>query len=146
MTSALETPESDTAPVKRKPGQRGKELTGSEVADVLRWHAQGLTQKQIADKFEPPRSQSTISDIVRRLGIDNTTSAKAILRGGAADMALNIVKKGQPKDHVLALKGLGVLEEQQQQGLTVIVGGDATVNIGMLLSPLSRANDNERIP
>jgi hypothetical protein len=26
------------------------------------------------------------------------------------------------------------------------VGGDATVNIGMLLSPLSRANDNERIP
>lgn len=133
MDSALVTVESDTVPAKRRPGQRGKDLTGSEVADVLRWHSQGLTQEQIAAKFVPPRSQSTISDVLRRLGVDNTASAKAILRGGAADMALNIVKRGQAKDHVNALKGLGVLEEQQQQGLTVIVGGDATVNIGVLV-------------
>jgi hypothetical protein len=48
-------------------------------------------------------------------------------------MALSVVEKGSPKDHVNALKGLGVLEEQQQQGLTVIVGGDASINIGVLV-------------
>jgi hypothetical protein len=86
-----------------------------EVADVLRWHAQGLTQQQIADKFEPPRSQSTISDVLARFGPDRTHEAKAILRGSAADMALKIVANGQPKDLVQALKGLSVLRDEESK-------------------------------
>lgn len=144
MGSALATLESDTVPAKRRPGQRGKDLTGSQVADILRWHVQGLTQKQIGAKLEPVRSQSAISDVIARLGIDNTVQAKAILRGGAADMALNIVKKGQAKDHVNALKGLGVLEEQQHSGLTVIVGGSGQVTIGVLVGGESRQLEPDR--
>jgi hypothetical protein len=135
--------ESDTSKVRRRPGQRGKDVSGCEVADILRWYRQGLTQEQIAAKFEPPKSQSTISDIVRRYDPDRTAEAKAILRGGSADMALNIVRKGRPQDQVQALKGLGVLEEQQQSGLTVIVGAGADVKIGILLSPSSHQLESE---
>lgn len=127
--------QSHSTRIKRRPGQRGKDLTGSEVADILRWSAQGLNQYEIADKFEGRRTQSTISDVLARFGPDRTPQAKAILRGGSADMALNIVKRGKPKDQVQALKGLGVLEDQQPQGVTVIVGGGGQVNIGVMLSP-----------
>lgn len=121
-----------TAPNKGK-----SHLTGNDVADILRWHAQGLTGEQIAAKFTPPKHPTTITRAIARYGFDNTAEAKRILRGGAADMALNIVRNGQAKDHVNALKGLGVLEEQQQQGLTVIVGGESTVNIGILSPQVS---------
>jgi hypothetical protein len=130
-------PQSDTKPAKRKPGQRGKDVTGTEVADILRWHAQGLTQQQIADKFEPPRAQSAISDILSRFGPDRTVEAKAILRSGSADMALNILKNGKPKDQVVALKGLNVLDEQQQSGLTIEVISTAEGALGIKIATLS---------
>jgi hypothetical protein len=124
--------QSDTRPTKRKPGQRGKDLTGFEVADILRWHAQGLTQQQIAAKFEPPKAQSTISETIQRFGSDRTEEAKAILRGGAPDMALNVVRNGKPKDQVAALKGLSVLTEDRSAGLVIQIGvkdSDVTVNL-----------------
>jgi hypothetical protein len=133
MGNALQVTQSDTQPRKRKPGQRGKDISGHEVADILRWHGQGLTQEQIAAKFDPPRAQSAICEILQRFGPDRTVAAKAILRGGAADMAMNIVRRGQPKDQVQALKGLGVLEENQAQGVTVIVGGGGEVKIGIMV-------------
>lgn len=127
--------QSDSKPAKRKPGQRGPELTGAEVGDILRWHAEGLTQVQIATRFDPPKSQSCISDTLAKYGTDRLADSKAILRGGAADMALNIIKHGKPKDQVQALKGLGVLEEKQNGGITVHVGRGGMVNLGTLVSP-----------
>jgi hypothetical protein len=106
----------------------------------------GLTAQEIADKLDPPKHQTTVSAIIRKWGRHSVVEAKRLMQAAAADMAINVVENGTAKDHVNALKGLGVLEEQQQQGLTVIVGGDATVNIGVLLSPLSHANSTERIP
>ena len=141
--TALQPRQNDTRPAKRRPGQRGKDITGHEVADILRWYRQGLTQEQIAAKCEPRRSQSAISDIINRYDPDRTTEAKTILKGGAADMALNIVRRGRPQDQVQALKGLGVLDEQQHAGVTVIVGGGSEVKIGVLLSPPSHADVGE---
>lgn len=135
--TALAT-KADTVAKRPAPNKGKLHMQPHEVADVIRWHVQGLTQEQIAARFDPPKAQSTISRVIAHFGTDNTGEAKRILRGGAAHMALNIVKKGQPKDHVNALKGLGVLEEQQQQGLTVIVGGEATVNIGIVSADSSR--------
>ena len=136
--------EANTADKPAAPNKGAKHLTGNEVADILRWHSQGLTQEQIAAKFEPPKGQSTISNCLARFGFDNTAEAKRILRGGAADMALNIVRRGQPKDQVQALKGLGVLEEQQH-GLVIQVGGNAgDVKVAVLVqspSPLSPVQD-----
>lgn len=117
------------------PNKGAKHLTAADVCDVLRWHKQGLTQQQIAARFHPPKSQSAISRVIARYGTDNTAEAKQILRGGAADMALNIVRRGQPKDQVQALKGLGVLQDAQQQGVTVIVGSGGQVNVGVMVSP-----------
>jgi hypothetical protein len=50
-------------------------------------------------------------------------------------MSQNIVKNGRAADHVAALKGLSVLRDEQQTGVTVIVGGSGQVNIGIALSP-----------
>jgi hypothetical protein len=144
MGSALAL-QSDSKLTRRRPGQRGKDLTGYEVADILRWHAQGLTQEQIAAKFEPPKAQSTISEALTRYGPDRTHDAKAILRGGAADMALNIVRRGQPKDQVQALKGLGVLEEQQHPGLVIQIGGTGNDVRVAVLSPLSLPSQSEGV-
>lgn len=112
-----------------------KHLTATDVADILRWDSQGLTQQQIAERLGRPNSQGQVSQVLAKYSIDNTAQAKQILRGGAAAMALNIVRKGQPKDQVQALKGLGVLEDQQQAGLTVRIGGGSEVKIGFLVSP-----------
>ena len=121
------------------PNKGVRHLRAYEVADILRWTAEGLTQEQIGQRLTPQRPQKTVSDVLSRFGTDYTNEAKRILRGGAADMALNILRTGQAKDHVQALKGLGVLEEQQQQGLTVLVGSGGQVNIGVLVSPPSSA-------
>lgn len=134
MPEALATLESDSVPprerIRRRPGQRGKDLTGYEVADILRLHAQGLSQNEIAAKFDPPKAQSTICEALARFGSDRTAEAKAILASAAPEMALNIVRRGKPKDQVVALKGLSVLDDADGgRGLTVVVGGNAHVQI-----------------
>lgn len=121
-TAIVEWAEAHSVTKPQAPNAGAKHLTGYEVADILRWHAQGLTQEQIAARFEPPKHQSNISRVLTRYGIDNTAEAKRILRGGAASMALNIVKRGQPKDQVQALKGLGVLDEPMSAGLSIQIG------------------------
>ncbi len=122
---------------------RYKRMTDADRITALHLADQGLTQVEIAQRLK--RSQSTISDWLANFS-DSSPLAKRYLRGNALRMARNVVENGKPKDHNEALKGIGVLDEQQQQGLTVIVGGDATVNIGVLVSPLSRANAIDHIP
>lgn len=128
------------------PNKGSKHITGYEVADILRWHAQGLTQEQIAAKFTPPKSQPTISRVLARYGLDQTHEAKRILRGGAADMALHIVRKGRPQDHIAALKGLGVLQDEQSQGVTVLIGGDINISFSSSSSRAAEVIDAEPSP
>jgi len=95
---------------------------------------EGKTQADIAQRFG--LTQGYVSKLLSDFE-DSTDTAKQYLRGSALSMAQNIVKKGRAADHVAALKGLSVLEEQQHSGVTVIVGGGGTVNVGVMLSPSS---------
>jgi hypothetical protein len=66
---------------------------------------------------------------------DTTGVAKEYLRGSALKMAQNIVRKGRAADHVAALKGLSVLQEESHAGVTVVVGGGSDVKIGIVQPP-----------
>lgn len=111
-------------------------LSRSELGLIVQLHKDGFTQAQIAQRLGC--AQQTVSKWLSEL-VDTTDAAKVYLRGSALAMAQNIVKKGRAVDHVAALKGLSVLHEEQQSGVTVIVGGGGTVNIGVL----SPANTRE---
>jgi DNA-binding transcriptional regulator YiaG len=104
-------------------------LSQEEIVRLFNLHKAGLSQPQIAQELNC--SQKTVSRWLQDF-IDTTEPAKVYLRGNALRMAQNIVKKGRAVDHVAALKGLSVLHEEQQSGVTVIVGGGGTVNIGVL--------------
>ena len=148
-TTALTQVESDTKPAKRKRGQRGTDLTGSEIADILRWSSLGLTQEQIAAKCVPYRSQSTISDVLAKFGPDRTVEAKAILRSLAPDMAYDVARFGKGSDKVKALEGLEVLANSEVRGgLTIVVGGNAQVQVNLgtsiQLEPTLRSDNLDR--
>ena len=113
--------------------KRTTRLTQAELALVLQLHKDGLTQAQIAQRFGV--TQQAISKWLNAT-TDTTETAKLFLRGSALTMAQNIVKKGRAADHVAALKGLNVLTEQAQSGITIQIGiKDSDVQVA--LSPLS---------
>lgn len=115
-------------------------LSRTDIGLVYQLHKDGLTQAEIAQRLGC--HQTTVSKWLKEFS-DTTEPAKAYLRGSALKMAQHIVKKGRPVDHVAALKGLSVLHEEQQSGVTVIVGGGGTVNIG-LLSPTNTQQLEEK--
>jgi hypothetical protein len=123
----------------RKPTKR---LSQAEVGLLLQLHKEGKSQVEIAQLLGV--TQGAISRWLQNT-TDSTGIAKSYLRGSALRMAQNIVRNGQAKDHVQALKGLGVLEEQQQQGVTVIVGNGGSVNIGVLVSPPDVTVESESV-
>lgn len=104
-----------------------RRLTISDVGMLLKLDKDGLTQVEIAQRLGC--GQPAVSEWLAKCQ-DTSAPAKEYLRGSALRMAKNIVEKGQPRDHVATLKGIGVLEDEQRQGLTVIVQGDAQVNLG----------------
>lgn len=99
----------------RKPVKR---LTDSDKAFVLRYHAENLTQVEIAQRIGC--DQATVSRWLAECH-DSTDAAGAYLRGSALRMAKNVVTKGQARDHIQALKGIGVLEQDHTQ-LNIAVG------------------------
>lgn len=92
------------------------------------------TQAQIAQRLGC--SQQAVSDWLQSCR-DTTVDAKSYLRGQALRMAQNIVKKGRAQDHVSALKGLNVLDEEQRAGLVIQVGSSSDVKIALFTSALS---------
>ncbi len=99
---------------------------------MLKLHQDGLTQKAIAQRLDC--DQAAVCRWLEQFS-DSTELAKSFLRGSALKMSQNLVNKGRPSDHAVALKGLSVLKDDAAQGVTVIVGGSGTVNVGIVLSP-----------
>ena len=106
-----------------------KRLTDADRITVLTLHEQGLTQTAIAQRLA--RSVSTINDVIQTYA-PTVDLAKRKLRAAAERMAENIIDNGEPRDHIQALKGLSVLQEQATQGLTVLIGGGSQVMFGGL--------------
>jgi len=131
---ALATTKAHTASQPPAPNAGVDHLEDLEIVDILRWDAQGLTQVEIAAKFNPPRSQATISRTLKKYGIDTTAEAKRIFAAGAAPAALKILKEGLPRDLIAVQKGQNVLSDDRTAGLVVQIGvRDSEVSI--TLSP-----------
>ena len=93
-----------------------KHLTNSERALILKLSDDGLTQVEIAQRLD--RSQSTISDVLSAFS-DTAPIARRYLAASALGMAENIVRNGQPRDHIQALRGIGVLEGGESNELKI---------------------------
>jgi hypothetical protein len=104
--------------------------TAAERMVIVALSDKGLTQTAIAQQLS--RSLSTVNGVLQEYA-PTTDLAKRKLRASALQMAENIIDNGLPRDHVQALKGLGVLEETQQQGFTVNIGiSDSVVQVQVL--------------
>jgi len=108
----------------------GSKLTREQLQAALDLRKLGKTQAEIAQAISC--DQATVSRWLSTL-TDSTDLAGAYLRGKALDMAKNVVRNGQARDHIQALKGLKVLAED---------GRDVKIAIGislpgMPLSPLA---------
>lgn len=135
--------EAHTGEIASAPNKGCTHLTPDEIAEVLHWQTQGLTQEQIAAKFEPQKHQSTISRCLKEWGPDRTAEAKRMVRAMSPRLAHDIIMSRDTKTKAVLLKGVDVLSEQQSQGVTVIVGGGGTVNVGIALSPPPRQLESE---
>jgi len=123
----------------RKPVKR---LTQADVGLLLKYHAEGLPQTEIAKRLNctQPVVSRWLDDLT-----DSTDLSKVFLRGQSLKMARNIVKNGRAADHVAALKGLSVLHDEHQSSVTVIVGGTGQVNIGIAPSPILSLSQSETL-
>lgn len=86
---------------------KGSVLRTEQVATLLQLHKLHKTQTEIAQTLGC--DQGTVSRWLAKL-TDSTELASTYLRGSALRMAKNVVNKGQARDHIAALKGIGVLE------------------------------------
>lgn len=121
-------PKSHTKPQKR--------LTDVDKAFALRYHAEGLTQVQIAQRLGC--DQATISRWLSTCD-DTTLQAGAYLRGRALAMSEKIVKRGRPSDLVKTLQGLSVLAPEQGASVTVQIGiKDSDVTFASKTSAVSQ--------
>jgi hypothetical protein len=107
---------------------RYKRLTSDDLAILHTMLKAGKTQVEVAETLGC--DQSVVSRWAKTL-IDTTDVASTYLRGSALRMAKNVVNKGQARDHIQALKGIGVLEQDQTQ-LNIAVGVSLP---GLSLSP-----------
>lgn len=112
----------------RRPTRR---LTAEDIGSMLRYRADGLSQAAIAQRLGC--DQAAVNRWLMKL-TDTTDTAKSYLRGSALRMAENIVKKGLPRDHIAALKGLSVLEEERTAGLVIQIGIKDS-DVAITLSP-----------
>lgn len=88
-------------------------------------------------------SQGTVSKWLAETE-DTTTDATEYLRAKALRMAENVVKRGQARDHIQALKGIGVLEQDQTQ-LNIAVGVSLPGLSGEGLSPVVSVQSGEGV-
>ena len=94
-------------------------LTRADHRTIMKLHDDGLTLSEIARRLS--RSVSTIHEVVD-IYAPSDDLAKRKLRASALQMAENIVDNGLPRDHVNALKGIGVLEQDRGTDVQLMVG------------------------
>jgi predicted transcriptional regulator len=112
---------------------RQNRMTDRDKAFALRYHTDGLTQVEIAQRLGV--SQPTISAWLSQCN-DTTVEASLYFRGQALPMAEKIVKQGRPSDLIKVLQGVSVLAPEQSAGLVIQIGcKDSDVSI--TLSPPS---------
>lgn len=128
-------------PKSDKPKQH--RLTNVDKAFALRYHADGLTQVEIAKRLGV--TQPAISQWLS-ICQDTTTEAGLYLRGQALPMAEKVVKKGRPSDLIKALQGVNVLTEERSAGLVIqIGGGSGDVKVAVLAGTFAtKAEEVER--
>lgn len=119
-----------------------RRLTNTDRILILQYREQGMTQPAIAERLGV--DQSTVCRWLQACQ-DSTKEATAFLRGSALKMARKVVASDDGKVLIQALKGVNVLQDQQQQGVTVLVGSGGVVNFGQVLSPSSVTVESESI-
>ena len=97
---------------------KGSVLGSEQVATLLQLHKLKKTQTEIAQAIGC--DQGTVSRWLSKL-TDTTEIASTYLRGQALHMAKNVVKRGQARDHIAALKGIGVLAEDKSD-INIAIG------------------------
>ena len=111
----LTAPDTDTAHTPRY-----KRLTRSDLEILRTMHKAGKSQVSIAETLGC--TQGTVSKWLTSL-TDSTELAKEYLRGEALTMARNIVTNGRAADHVSALKGLSVLQDEHSSAIVNVLIG-----------------------
>ena len=107
---------------------KGSTLRTEQVATLLQLHKLNKTQAEIAQTIGC--DQGTVSRWLNKL-TDTTDLAGTYLRGKALHMAKNVVANGQARDHVAALKGIGVLEADH---------ADINIAVGVSLPGMSNVS------
>ena len=95
-------------------------LTRADLALLLKLKRDGLTQVEIAQRLGC--TQGTVSKWLDQL-TDTRDTAKEYLAAQSFRMAKNIVKNGLARDHIQALNGLGVLNQQDSGKISITVNG-----------------------
>lgn len=99
---------------------RGSKLTQEQLVAILKLAKLNKTQVEIAQAIGC--DQGTVSRWLAQCE-DSTEQASTYLRGSALRMAKNIVDKGLARDHIAALKGIGVLaDDAPGQGVVIQIG------------------------
>lgn len=108
-----------------------RRLTTTDLALILKYAKDGVSQVEIAKRLGV--TQPAISQWLSKVE-DSTDLAGLYLRGSALRMAKNVVNKGQARDHIAALKGIGVLENDST---------DIKIAIGLSLPGLPKESYTE---
>lgn len=123
--------ERQTKPTAHTPAY--KRLTQEQLVALLDLRKLGKTQVEIAETLGC--DQATVSRALHQF-TDTTEPATAYLRGSALRMAKNVVRKGHARDHIAALKGIGVLEADRS---------DLNIAIGLSLPGLPGQSESQQI-
>ncbi len=125
----------DNLPPKLTPVRGYRRLTYGDLGLMLQLTAEGKTQTDIAQRFGC--DQTTISQALRRLGVDSTALAKHVLRSKsylAARRATRLVTSRKEdvalKASRLVLEGAGVIETAQSSFVSQV-----QVTIGTAQTP-----------
>jgi hypothetical protein len=95
-------------------------LTDADRITILRLHDQGISQLEISKRLD--RAVSTVHEVIQKYA-PTIDMARRKLAAGAERMAENIIENGLARDHIQALNGLGVLNQQDTGKVSIVING-----------------------
>ena len=114
-----------------------KRLTDAQRIAILKMARLNKTQVEIAQFVGC--DQSAVSRWIQA-NEDSTAEAISYVKGSALSMAMDVVQYGKAADKVNVLKGIGVLQDQQNVGLSIHIGGN---NTDVKILTLSSRNESD---